>query len=97
MKGMRLRMVKRIIFTNEPLENPYHVSPIYNNYSHPSEKPMDACDRIILASTSEGDNIFIPFAGSGNEMISAVKNNRLVMGCEIDEKYSIEIKEKLST
>lgn len=68
---------------------------IYNNYSHPSEKPMDACNRIILASTVEGDNVFIPFAGSGNEMISALNNGRKVIGCELDNTYAENIKIKL--
>jgi len=68
---------------------------LYNNYIHPSEKPMDACDRIILASTQEGDNIFVPFAGSGNEMTSAIKNKRKVIGCEIDEEYCLKIKDKI--
>lgn len=66
-----------------------------NNYSHPSEKPVEACERIILASTQEGENIFIPFAGSGNEIIAGLNNNRLVMGCEIDKDYCNNIKIKL--
>lgn len=68
---------------------------LYNNYTHPSEKPMTACERIILASTRENDNIFVPFAGSGNEMIAALKNKRKVIGCEIKYDYCKEIKNKL--
>lgn len=68
---------------------------IYNNHTHPSEKPMNCCKRIIEASTLVGENIFIPFAGSGNEMMASLELNRKVIGCEIDDKYADAINEKL--
>ena len=38
-------------------------------YGHPTQKPQDICQRIIKASSNENDNVLIPFAGSGTEMV----------------------------
>ncbi|MCH5322362.1 MAG: site-specific DNA-methyltransferase [Helicobacter sp.] len=54
---------------------------------HPTVKAQKLCDRIIQTHSNENDLIFIPFAGSGSEIISAVKNNRGVIGCELDTEY----------
>lgn len=67
-----------------------------NKYTHPSEKPPLACDRIIQASTLENQNVFIPFAGSGNEIISCIKLNRKCMACEIDNAYYNNIITKIN-
>ena len=56
---------------------------------HPTVKAQKLCDRIIQTHSNENDIVLIPFLGSGSEMISAIKNNRKAIGCEIDEKYVI--------
>lgn len=64
---------------------------IYNNHTHPSEKPLEACERIILASTQEHENVFIPFAGSGAEIEACLKNNRKCLAVEINNTYIEEV------
>ena len=54
---------------------------------HPTVKAQKLCDRLIQTHSNEDDLVFIPFVGSGSEMISAIKNNRKVVGCEIDKSY----------
>jgi len=54
---------------------------------HPTVKAQKLCDRLIQTHSNEGDLIFIPFVGSGSEIVSAIKNNRRVFGCEIDKNY----------
>lgn len=54
---------------------------------HPTVKAQKLCDRIIQTHSNENDLIFIPFVGSGSEIISAVKNNRKCIGCEINKEY----------
>lgn len=54
---------------------------------HPTIKAQRLCDRIIQTHSNEDDLIFIPFAGAGSEIISAVKNHRKVIACEIDKNY----------
>lgn len=60
---------------------------------HPTVKAQKLCDRLIKTHSNEGDLIFIPFVGSGSEIISAIKNKRKVYGCEINEEY-IELAHK---
>ena len=68
---------------------------------HPTQKPLEILNRIILASTKENDLILDPFCGSSTTGISAVKLNRRYIGIDNEKEYldlSIrryqEIKEK---
>ena len=54
---------------------------------HPTVKAQKLCDRIIQTHSNENDLVFVPFAGSGSEIISAIRNNRRVVGCELNEDY----------
>lgn len=54
---------------------------------HPTQKPLELCDRIIKCSTNENDLILIPFAGSGSEFVSAIKLNRKSIGIEKEKQY----------
>ncbi len=54
---------------------------------HPTQKPEYLLERIILASTKEGDLILDPFCGSGTTGVVAVKNNRRFIGIESEEMY----------
>lgn len=55
--------------------------------NHPSQKPLSICDRIIKASSNENDLIYIPFAGSGSEIVSCINNNRRWIATELSEDY----------
>lgn len=54
---------------------------------HPTQKPIQLLERIILASTNEGDLIFDPFAGSSTTGVAAINTNRMFIGTELDEKF----------
>ncbi len=43
---------------------------------HPTQKPLEILEKIILASTDENDIILDPFSGSGTTMIEAKLLNR---------------------
>lgn len=60
---------------------------------HPTQKPLDLCDRLVNHFSNEGDLIFIPFAGSGSECVSCLKNNRNFLATEINSEY-VEIANK---
>lgn len=60
---------------------------------HPTQKPLALLERIILASTNEGDLILDPFMGSGTTGVIALKYNRKFIGIE-KEKEFIEIAEQ---
>ena len=54
---------------------------------HPTVKALKLCDRIITTHSNPDDIVFIPFIGSGSEIISCIKNNRQYMGTELSEDY----------
>lgn len=60
---------------------------------HPTQKPLALLERIVLASTNEGDLILDPFMGSGTTGVAALKYNRKFIGIEKEIEF-IEIAEK---
>ncbi len=54
---------------------------------HPTQKPIAIVERIILASTDEGNLILDPFNGSGTTGIVANKLNRKYIGIEQEKEY----------
>lgn len=58
---------------------------------HPSQKPLSICDRIIKASSNENDLVYIPFTGSGSEIVSCIKNNRNWLTTETNKQYIDDI------
>jgi len=54
---------------------------------HPTQKPLEILNRIILASTKENDLILDPFCGSSTTGISAVKLNRRYIGIDNEKEY----------
>ena len=51
--------------------------------SYPTQKPEALLERIILASSSEGDLVLDPFCGCGTAMAVALKNDRRWAGVDI--------------
>jgi len=56
--------------------------------NHPTQKPIALLERIIKASTNEGDTILDPFSGTFTTSFVAKKLNRKSIGIEINEDYS---------
>jgi len=50
---------------------------------YPTQKPLALLERIIKASTDEGDVVFDPFCGCGTAVYAAHLTNRRWMGCDI--------------
>ena len=64
---------------------------------HPTQKPIELLERIILASTDETDLILDPFNGSGTTGIVASKLNRKYIGIEKEKTYlDLTIKRKVN-
>ena len=55
--------------------------------NHPTQKPESLLERIIKASSNEGDLILDPFAGSFTTSAVAVNLNRRAIGLDINEEY----------
>ena len=54
---------------------------------HPTQKPLYILNRIVLASTKEGDLILDPFCGSGTTGVAALTQNRRFLGFDVSEKF----------
>lgn len=55
--------------------------------SHPAQFPESLIERVILASSNEGDTILDPFAGSGTTAVVARRLKRKFIGFEIRPDY----------
>jgi site-specific DNA-methyltransferase (adenine-specific) len=60
---------------------------------HPTQKPVALLERILLASSDEGDLVLDPFMGSGSTLIAAFRLRRRALGCEFDfESVSLSLR-----
>jgi site-specific DNA-methyltransferase (adenine-specific) len=59
--------------------------PEYEN--HPTQKPIALLDRIVRASSNEGDIVLDPFSGTFTTSFVAKQLNRRSIGMEIQEEY----------
>ena len=54
---------------------------------HPTQKPLELLEKIIIASTDENDIILDPFCGSGTTGIAAHNLNRRFIGIDNSTEY----------
>ncbi len=54
---------------------------------HPTQKPLKLLERILLASTNEGDVVLDPFNGSGTTGVAALRLDRKYIGIELSAEY----------
>ena len=55
--------------------------------NHPTQKPLEIIERMVLSSCPENGVILDLFAGSGSTLEASIKNNRQAIGFEINKKY----------
>ncbi len=66
-----------------------------NRENHPTQKPEGLYERMILASSNEGDTILDPFSGSGTALRVCQNLNRNCIGIELNPEYVKMTKERL--
>lgn len=54
---------------------------------HPTQKPLYLLERIIEASTKEGDIVLDPFTGTSTTGVAALKLGRKFVGIDNVEEY----------
>jgi site-specific DNA-methyltransferase (adenine-specific) len=54
---------------------------------HPTQKPEELLERIILASSNKGDTILDPFCGSATTGVASVRHNRKFVGIDMEPDY----------
>lgn len=55
--------------------------------NHPTQKPLDIIERIIKASSREGDIVLDPFMGTGTTAVGCTNTGRKYIGFEISKEY----------
>ena len=66
-----------------------------NRTKHPTQKPEGLYERMILASSDEGDVVLDPFLGSGTLLHVCQNTNRNGIGIDINPEYIQMSKERL--
>ncbi len=72
---------------NEHCKNTVFRYPCGRNKLHPTQKPVELIERLVLASSNSGDTVFDPFMGSGTTGVAALRNQRKFIGIEKDAEY----------
>lgn len=79
------------IFGSYETKKKYYVTPTNKSdkdlFGHPTIKPLDIIQNLIVNSSQENDIVLDPFLGSGTTAVAAVNTNRHYIGFELDEKY----------
>ena len=63
---------------------PYINSQALERLGYPTQKPQELVERIIMASSNEGDLVFDCFMGSGTTQAAALKLGRRFLGADIN-------------
>lgn len=64
---------------------------------HSTQKPLKLIQRLILASSNEGDVVLDPFAGSGSTAIASLQLKRDFITIEADEDYYNEVLKRIES
>ena len=69
----------------------YYVTPLNQKdkklYNHPTIKPLNIIQNLVVNSSKECDIILDPYLGSGTTAVACVNTNRRYIGFELDKDY----------
>jgi site-specific DNA-methyltransferase (adenine-specific) len=54
---------------------------------HPTQKPLEIVERMVLASCPAGGAVLDPFMGSGTSAVAALRHGRRFVGFELNPEY----------
>ena len=63
---------------------------------YPTQKPLELLERVIKASSNEGDMVLDPFCGCATTCVAAEKIGRQWIGIDISEKAAELVKDRIS-
>ena len=61
--------------------------PLPKERYHPTQKPVDLLEHLILSYSNEGETVLDNCMGSGSTGVACVNTNRRFIGIELDEGY----------
>jgi site-specific DNA-methyltransferase (adenine-specific) len=95
-RDARLMHLSRGKFATNILSVPSLKGSSKEKCGHPSQKPLELIEKLILMSTDEGDIVLDPFLGSGTTALAAEEHRRLWVGIEKDQAYCQSINKRLA-
>ena len=87
----------KILNGGKQMRNMWEINAQRHLTEHPTEKPENLLERIILLGSKAGDTILDPFSGSGTTGVVAKRLNRNYIGLEIDDKYVKISKDRINS
>jgi len=64
---------------------------------HPTQKPLEVIERMVLASSPPEGRVLDPFMGSGTTAVAALKHGRRFTGFEINPEYFVTAKQRVKS
>jgi site-specific DNA-methyltransferase (adenine-specific) len=62
---------------------------------HPTQKPLELVERMVLASCPSGGLVLDPFAGSGTTGVACARHGRAFTGFEINPEYCAAARQRI--
>ncbi len=66
-------------------------------YNHDTKKPVSLTKMLVKTCSKKGQNMFIPFGGSGTETEVGINEGLKVIVCEMEEKHCKTIDKRIET
>ena len=85
----------KILNGGKQMRNLWEINAQRHKTKHPTEKPENLLERIILLGSKEGDTVFDCFSGSGTTAVASELLRRNWICVEIHEKYCKITKERI--
>lgn len=63
---------------------------------HPTQKPLEIVERMVLSSCPPGGRVLDPFMGSGTTAVACARHGRQFVGYEINETYCAIARERVN-
>ena len=63
---------------------------------HPTQKPLEIVERMVLSSCPPGGRVLDPFMGSGTTAVACARHARAFVGYEINENYCAIARERVA-
>lgn len=82
---------------NEHCKKALWQAPSGRSKIHPTEKPLKLMERLVRASSNEGDTVLDCVMGSGTTGVACVNTGRNFIGIELDEKYFQIAKDRIES
>lgn len=64
--------------------------------NHPTQKPLELVERMVLSSCPPGGVVLDPFMGSGTTAVASARHGRRFIGYEINESYCAIARERVT-